>query len=48
MQTSQNIFISTTILTTKALFFVNELGCNDFQLLDGWLDRWKKRKNIFL
>ena len=41
---SQNIFISATILTAKALFFGKELGCNDFHLSDGSLDHWKKKK----
>ena len=44
----QNIPISATILKTKALFFAKELGCNDFCASDGWLDQWKKRKNISL
>ena len=34
------------ILTAKAFFFAKELGCNDFHVSDGWLDRWKKRKNV--
>ena len=43
---SQNIPISAAILKAKALFFAKELGCNDFHASDGWLDRWKKRKNV--
>ena len=42
----QNIPISATMLKTKALSFVKELGCNDFCASDGWLDQWKKRKNV--
>ena len=30
--------------TAKALFFGKELGCKDFHLSDGSLDRWKKKK----
>ena len=38
--------ISATVLKTKALYFAKELGCNDFSASGGWLDRWKKRKNV--
>ena len=34
------------MLKSKALFFLKELGGNDFRASDGWLDRWKKRKNV--
>ena len=42
----RSIPISATVLKTKALYFAKELGCNDFSASDGWLDRWKKRKNV--
>ena len=42
----RNIPISATVLKTKALYIAKELGCNDFSASDGWLDRWKKRKNV--
>ena len=42
----RNILISATVLQTKALYFTKELGCNDFSTSDGWLDRWKERKNV--
>ena len=37
---------SATVLKTKALYFAKELVCDDFSASDGWLDRWKKRKNV--
>ena len=37
---------SATMLKTNALFFAKELVCNDFRTSNGWLDRWKKRKNV--
>ena len=43
---SQSIPISAIVLKTKALYFAKEFGCNDFSASDGWLDRWKKRKNV--
>ena len=43
---SRNVPISATVLKTKALYIAKELGCNDFSASDGWLDRWKKRKNV--
>ena len=27
--------------------FVKELGCNGFQISDGWLHRWKKKNKRF-
>jgi len=42
----RSIPISATVLKTKALYFAKEFGCNDFSASDGWLDRWKKRKNV--
>ena len=44
----RNIPISATVLKTKALYIAKELGCNDFSASDGWLDRWKKRKKLFI
>lgn len=32
---------STTVLRTKALYFANEFSYKEFQVSDGWLDRWK-------
>ena len=43
----QSIPVSGTILKVKALYFAKDLGCDGFQASDGWLDRWKKRYNIF-
>lgn len=43
---AQNIPVSASVLKTKALFFAKELGMTDFTGSDGWLDRWKKRKNV--
>lgn len=43
---SQIIPISAAVMKTKALYFAKEFGCNDFSASDGWLDRWKKRKNV--
>ena len=37
---------SATMLKTNALFFAKELVWNDFRVSNGWLDRWKKRKNV--
>ena len=42
----RSIPISATVPKTKSLYFAKELGCNDFIASDGWLDRWKKRKNV--
>ena len=37
---------SATMLKTNALFLAKELVCNDFRASNGWLDRWKKRKDV--
>ena len=42
----QSITVSGTIFKVKALHFAKELGCDDFQASDGWLDSWKKRINV--
>ena len=44
----QNIPVSGTIFKVKALHFAKELGCDNFQASDRWLDRWKKRNNVSL
>ncbi|XP_045108902.1 tigger transposable element-derived protein 4-like [Portunus trituberculatus] len=38
--------VSGPILCSKALAFAKKLGHNDFKATHGWLDRFKKRKNI--
>nr|XP_045612277.1 tigger transposable element-derived protein 4-like [Procambarus clarkii] len=38
--------VSGPILCTKALAFASKLGHTDFKATHGWLDRFKKRKNI--
>ena len=43
---AQNIPVSASVLKTKAICFAKELGLTDFSASDGWLDRWKKRKNV--
>ena len=42
----KEVFISITILTAKALFLAKELGCNNFYVSDGWLNRWKERNSV--
>lgn len=42
----QNIHINGKLVKEKALSFVGELQIQNFQASDGWLARWKKRKNI--
>ncbi|XP_065673876.1 tigger transposable element-derived protein 4-like [Hydra vulgaris] len=42
----QNIPVSGTIFKVKALHFAKELGCENFQASNEWLDRWKKRNNL--
>ena len=42
----QNIPVSGTIFIVKALHFAKELGCDNFQASDGWLDRRKERNNV--
>ena len=44
----QNIPVSGTIFKVKALHFAKELGCDNFQASDRWLDRWNKRNNVSL
>ena len=41
-----NLPVNGTILKDKALYFGKELGLEEFQASDGWLDRWKKRYNV--
>ncbi|XP_066978569.1 tigger transposable element-derived protein 4-like [Macrobrachium rosenbergii] len=38
--------VSGSVLCSKALAFASKLGHTDFKATHGWLDRFKKRKNI--
>ena len=42
----QNIPVSGTNFKVKALHFAKELGYDNFQASEGWLDRWKKSNNV--
>ena len=42
----ENIHVTATLVKTKALSFVTEFQIENFQASDGWLARWKKRRNI--
>lgn len=42
----QNIHVNGKLVKEKALSFVDKLQVQNFQASDGWLARWKKRKNI--
>ena len=44
----QSILVSETILKVKALYSAKELGCDNFQASDEWLDRWKKKIQCFV
>ena len=43
---SQDIPLSASMIREKAVIFAKELNTEDFQVLDGWLRRWKRRNNI--
>lgn len=42
----QNIHVNGKLIKEKALSFMNDFQVQNFQASDGWLARWKKRKNI--
>ena len=42
----RNVPIGGYIIREKALDFAKELNITDFKASDGWLDRWKNRRNV--
>ena len=43
---TKNVFPDGRILCEKAKEIADQLGVTDFKATNGWLDRWKKRRNI--
>ena len=43
---SQNVPLSGGIILEKASIYTKELNTENFKALDGWLRRWKERRNI--
>ena len=44
---SQNIPIGGNLIKEKAIAYAKELGYTNFVGSTGWLDRWKRRQNIY-
>ena len=40
---SDNISVNGLLLEEKTCEFAKELGVSNFQALDGWIEKWKKR-----
>ena len=43
---SQNVGLSGNIIQEKASIYAKELNIENFEASDGWLRRWKERRNI--
>ena len=43
---SNNILVNGIIVKEKALNQAKNLELPDFQVSDGWLDKWKQRRNV--
>ena len=44
---SDNISVNGLLLEEKTCEFAKELGVSNFQALDGWIEKWKKRQFVF-
>ena len=45
---SQNVTLSGGIIQEKASIYAKEINIENFKTSDGWLRRWKERRNITL
>ena len=43
---SENVPVNGVLMKEKALYFAKELTFENFQVSDGWLDKWKKRLGL--
>ena len=43
---SQNVPLLASMIQEEAVIYAKELNTENFQASDGWLQRWKERKNI--